>query len=181
MSAVLSASALAVACSSSTTTPGSATGATEPATTGDPSDDDDDDADPPATTDGGAPAKPKDAGASKKDGGTAPAVDAGPKAFTKSEIQTIVNARCAPCHVGNASAGMSLATDFTTATVDVASTQLPSMKRIAPGDKEASYLFHKLAGTHLTVGGAGVRMPRTGPPYLSDVEIERIGAFIDAL
>ncbi len=55
------------------------------------------------------------------------------------------------------------------------------MKRIKPGSKEDSYLFHKIAGTHLTVGGSGLRMPRNGPPYLSDVEIERIGKWIDGL
>ena len=41
-------------------------------------------------------------------------------------------------------------------------------------------MFHKLAGTHLSVGGNGVRMPRNGP-YLSDIEIERVGRMIDGL
>ena len=69
----------------------------------------------------------------------------------------------------------------TTTTVGVASTQVPGMKRIAAGDRDASYLLHKLRGTHTTVGGFGERMPRNGPPYLSDSDIDRIGAFIDAL
>jgi hypothetical protein len=102
-------------------------------------------------------------------------------AFTQAEIQTVLNARCAPCHIGNAAGGMSLAGNFKTATVGVASTELPSMKRIQAGSKANSYLFHKLAGTHLTVGGSGVRMPKSGPPYLTDLEIERIGKYIDSL
>lgn len=114
------------------------------------------------------------------DGGAKDAAT-GPVAFTKTEMQTLVNARCAPCHTTTASAGMKLANDFTAATVNVASSQVPTMKRIAPGNKEASYLFHKLSGTHLTVGGSGLRMPRNGPPYLTDGDIARIGAFIDGL
>lgn len=31
--------------------------------------------------------------------------------------------------------------------------------RVKPGDPAASYLLHKLEGTHLDVGGIGVRMP----------------------
>ena len=59
--------------------------------------------------------------------------------------------------------------------------ELPGMKRIEAGSKEDSYLFHKLRGTHLDVGGSGLRMPRSGPPYLSDSDVDRIGAFIDGL
>jgi hypothetical protein len=112
-----------------------------------------------------------------------PPVDAGPTvtAFTKAEVQTLVNARCTPCHITQASAGMSLANDFTTNTVNVNSSQVATLKRIKPGSKDQSYLFHKIKGTHATVGGTGLRMPRNGPPYLTDTEIARIGAFIDAL
>ena len=179
MSAVLGVSALA-ACSSATTPAPSTENAAAPT---EPAADGEDDTTPP---DDSVPATTKDGGASTKDSGTKPKdggapVDTGPKPFSKSEIQTLFNTRCAPCHIANASGAMSLAGDFTTTTVGVSSTQVPSMKRIAPGDKEASYLFHKLGGTHLTVGGAGVRMPKSGPPYLSDADIARIGAFIDAL
>lgn len=37
--------------------------------------------------------------------------------------------------------------------VDVDAVQLPSMKRVAPGDVENSYLVHKLRSTHVDVGG----------------------------
>lgn len=112
-----------------------------------------------------------------------PPVDAGGTvtAFTKAEVQTLVNGRCAPCHITNASAGLSLANDFTTNTVNVNSSQVATLKRIQPGNKETSYLYHKIKGTHLTVGGSGLRMPRNGPPYLTDNEVARIGAYIDGL
>lgn len=96
-------------------------------------------------------------------------------------MQAVFDTRCAPCHVGGAAAGMSLATDFTTATVGVASSELATMKRIQAGDRTKSYLFHKIAGTHLAAGGSGGRMPKNGPPFLTDVEVVRIGKFIDGL
>jgi hypothetical protein len=111
------------------------------------------------------------------------AVDAAPIApapFTKTEMQTFVNTRCTPCHIANAPAGLSLANDFTTATVGVPATELPTMFRIAPGDREKSYLFHKIRGTHVAVGGTGARMPKNNPP-LADADIARIGGFIDGL
>jgi len=37
---------------------------------------------------------------------------------------------------------------------------VPELNLIEPGDPEASYLWHKLCGTHLDVGGEGEAMPR---------------------
>jgi hypothetical protein len=136
---------------------------------------------PPDTGSSGSSGKPPPPTYPKDAGGYDANVPPAPAAFTKSEIQTLFTSRCAPCHIANASAGMSLANDFTTSTVGVASYQVPSLKRIEKGDRNKSYLFHKLRGTHLTVGGSGVRMPKSGPPYLSEVEIERIGLYIDGL
>lgn len=140
-------------------------------------------ADPPGSSgsSGAIDAGPDSAPVAIDAGSDSAPVDAGPPAFTQAEVQALVNARCAPCHVGGMSAGMSLAGDFTTATVGVASTQLPSMKRIQAGSKSSSYLFNKISGTHAAVGGSGLRMPRNGPPYLSDLDIERIGKYIDGL
>lgn len=107
--------------------------------------------------------------------------DASPRGFTHAEMQKLVNLECSPCHVGGASGGMSLSGKFTTATLDVPSTEVPSMKRIERGSRAKSYLFHKIAGTHLLVGGSGARMPKSGPPYLSELEIELIGKYIDDL
>jgi mono/diheme cytochrome c family protein len=185
MATAMGLSALVAACSSSTPAQSSATNVTEPPGDDDPpTDGDGDDDGTPAEEDKDAGASPKDAGKTPKDAGGTPKDSStpGPTAFTKQEVQALFNARCTSCHSGaGASAGMSLAADFTTKTVGVASTQLASMKRITAGDKEASYLFHKIRGTHLDVGGAGLRMPRSGPPYLSDSDVDRIGAFIDEL
>lgn len=145
-----------------------------------PGDGDDGEPDPGGTTDAGTVPKPG------KDAGTADAnapVDAGPvgpSAFTKAEVQTLVDDRCSPCHTDFASGGMSLANDFTTSTVEIASTQVPSMKRIKKGDHAASYLWHKVNGTHTTVGGTGVRMPKNGAA-LSATELDRLAKYIDAL
>jgi mono/diheme cytochrome c family protein len=131
--------------------------------------------------DDAGPKKPKP---STRDGGASDAAPPSPAcrtAFTRKEVAALFASRCAPCHTSGASGGMSLAGDFRTGTVGKASTQVPSMKRIEEGDREKSYLFHKLRGTHADVGGTGSRMPRNGPPYLSDEEIEGVGAFIDAL
>ncbi len=45
------------------------------------------------------------------------------------------------------------------AIVDVPSDQVPTMKRIEPGDPEASYLYLKLNDRQAEVGGTGTRMP----------------------
>ena len=143
-----------------------------------------DDRDPVAARDAGdagarpdEPSRP-DAGPDAAEAGGE--VDAGPPAFTQAEMQALVGARCAPCHVGGASAGMSLAGDLRANTVNVPSSQVPALVRIAPGNRAGSYLFHKISGTHTSVGGVGGRMPAAGP-FLSAEEIERVGRYIDGL
>ncbi|HKU44349.1 MAG TPA: hypothetical protein VJR89_39590 [Polyangiales bacterium] len=41
--------------------------------------------------------------------------------------------------------------------------QLPSMLLVEPGDLNDSYLWHKINGTQLQVGGMGLIMPSTVP------------------
>lgn len=140
-----------------------------------------DDQDPVAAPDAGPqPDEPSRRDAGPDAGEAGGEVDAGPPAFTQAEMQALVGARCAPCHVGGASAGMSLAGDLRTNTVNVPSSQVPALVRIAPGNRAGSYLFHKISGTHTSVGGVGGRMPAAGP-FLSDEEIERVGRYIDGL
>lgn len=52
--------------------------------------------------------------------------------------------------------------------VNVASTQVPSLKRVNPGSPDASYIVHKIEGRS---GIVGTRMPRNGPPYMTDGQI----------
>lgn len=101
-----------------------------------------------------------------------------PVAFSEAEVQMLLNVRCAPCHIGGASGGLSL-TRFTTSTINVPSSS--SLDYIEPGDRQLSYLFRKVEGTHLSVqGGSGARMPRSGP-ILDTTTLERLGLYIDEL
>jgi hypothetical protein len=47
--------------------------------------------------------------------------------------------------------------------VNVPSMQLPTMLRVKPGSTSESYLWHKIDGTQLQVGGSGMIMPYTFP------------------
>lgn len=79
------------------------------------------------------------------------------------DVRPIFLSRCASCHTGaSPPAGLNLNASPYTSTVDVASTQLPSMDLVEPGLSASSYLYHKVANTHLGVGGSGARMPKTG-------------------
>jgi hypothetical protein len=59
--------------------------------------------------------------------------------------------------------------------VNVRSNVRPDAIRVIPGDPENSYLIHKLEGRP---GITGLRMPRSGPPYLTDGQILVIKSWI---
>lgn len=61
--------------------------------------------------------------------------------------------------------------------VGVMSTEAP-LNRIEPGDTEASYLWHKINGTHIDAGGSGKMMPLGAPP-LPQGTIDLIQEWID--
>jgi hypothetical protein len=52
--------------------------------------------------------------------------------------------------------------------VNVNATQVPSLKRVSPGNPDASYIVHKIEGH---AGIVGRRMPFNGPPYMTDGQI----------
>ena len=90
------------------------------------------------------------------------------------DVQPIFDNSCAlaGCHAGsppesslNLEAGRAF--DPTVGIVGVPSLQLSSMPRVTPGDPALSYLFHKVEGTQIDIGGFGERMP-TGAPQLGD-------------
>lgn len=95
------------------------------------------------------------------------------------DVQSIFTKKCAACHNDRSpGSGVSLQKGSAIANlVDVASTELPTMPRVTPGDSTASYLVHKLAGTHLEVGGSGKKMPLSG--RLKDEEIAAIVSWIN--
>jgi hypothetical protein len=87
---------------------------------------------------------------------------AGPKAAETSfsqHVLPLLNSHCVMCHMpGAAQAELSLYPDAWTALVNQPATQ-SALPRVKPGDPEGSYLYHKLAGTHLQAGGSGEHMP----------------------
>ncbi len=87
-----------------------------------------------------------------------------------ADIQPIWDARCTlACHEPSGSGFLTTGLDMTAAVsyeqlVDVMSTGVPSMVRIAPGDLAGSYLWHKLKNTQVDAGGGGGQMPAGGLP-----------------
>lgn len=82
---------------------------------------------------------------------------------TFQQIQdTILTPVCTQCHAG-AAAPLGLRLDAANSfsmLVNVPSVQVPSLRRVAPGDPDASYLVQKIEGR----AGVGARMPLGGPP-----------------
>ena len=96
-------------------------------------------------------------------------------------IEPLLNTSCAiaSCHVANGPPPHELiltAGESYGNLVDVPSYEA-SMKRVDPGDPEASYLIHKLRGTHKEVGGEGERMPFDLDP-LTEREVAAIVTWI---
>ena len=85
------------------------------------------------------------------------------------------------CHSGPAGPGLPTGLDLSSADasfavlVNVASVEVPTVQRVAPGDADASYLVQKLEGT-AAVGG---QMPAGSPP-LDQATIDVIRAWIDS-
>lgn len=127
-------------------------------------------------TGGGKDSGTKDSGT--KDSGTPPPPPP-PTGYTQAQMQSLFQAKCNGCHIVNSSAGLNLGAPFTTKTIGVGSSQA-AMPLITAGDHTKSYLFHKLAGTHASVGGSGVRMPRNGTA-LTSTELADVAGYIDSL
>jgi uncharacterized protein (TIGR03118 family) len=98
---------------------------------------------------------------------------------TLSQLQTaIFTPKCSGCHTGlgtalpgvqNLTAGNTFAS-----IVNVASIEQPSLKRIAPGDPDHSYLVQKIEGA---AGITGQRMP-LGGPFLAQSDIDLVRAWV---
>src|ERR1051325_9271969 len=92
----------------------------------------------------------------------------------KDEIFSPTCAQIA-CHhpIGQQSQMILTASQAYAMTVNVTSVEMPSLKRVAPGDPTSSYLYRKITG----VGSTGARMPQSLPP-LSDAQIALIRDWI---
>jgi mono/diheme cytochrome c family protein len=107
-------------------------------------------------------------------------ITAGPPANSDfQEIQaTIFTPVCTACHAG-ASAPQGLRLDAGNSyalLVNVASSEVPSLLRVNPGNPNSSYLVQKIEGT----AAVGARMPANGPPYLSQAQIDLVRRWITA-
>jgi hypothetical protein len=105
-------------------------------------------------------------------GGGAPSGIPNLQATFASIQANVLTPICTACHVG-ATAPQGLQLDAASSyalLVGVASTEQPSILRVAPGNPGASYLIQKLEGT----AAVGARMPLNGTPLIqSDINIIR--------
>jgi len=100
---------------------------------------------------------------------------------TLAQLQSsIFTPRCSGCHNGSGGGlpgSMNLSSQSATASalVNVTSQEVSSLKRVQPGDPDASYLVRKLEGTQTV----GERMP-FGGPYLDQATINQVRQWIQA-
>jgi mono/diheme cytochrome c family protein len=98
-------------------------------------------------------------------------------AWTK-DIQPITN-RCVGCHQNAAPAGkLTLQKGNAPANLIWVKAGEADMPYVTPGDPTKSYIWHKLNGTHLEVGGKGAQMPLGGK--LAPKDLAAIEAWITA-
>lgn len=90
-------------------------------------------------------------------------------------VQSIFSNNCTNCHATGATFP-SLDGDLCTDLVNVDSQQT-SNKLIVAGDSDSSYLYHKMAGTHLDIGGSGSQMPIGGS--ISQADVDLVMSWID--
>ena len=85
-------------------------------------------------------------------------------------MQADTNQACLNCHVPGGIAGfLDLRPEVAyNNLVNAPSRQKPGAMLVVPGDPDNSYLIQKLEGR---AGIAQLRMPRNGPPYLTDGQI----------
>lgn len=100
------------------------------------------------------------------------------KVSFEAEIMPILKRRCAACHITGEEPGkMALVPGKAYAALVEVDALDAAMKRVARGDPDASYVIHKIDGSHLEVGGSGVRMPMHQGP-LPDAQIALIRRWI---
>jgi mono/diheme cytochrome c family protein len=102
----------------------------------------------------------------------------GPTFSTQIQAQILTPA-CTSCHTDEGrtpSGGLNLKAGAAHASlVGVASTGKPGAIRVIAGNPSGSYLIQKLEGASDIVG---LRMPRNGPPFLTDAQVALIRQWI---
>ena len=95
------------------------------------------------------------------------------------DIQAIFNLNCVICHQGTRASGdLNLEPNAAYHNIVNIDSMQSSMKLVSPSNSENSYLWHKLDGTHVDVGGSGVQMPYNSPP-LTQHKLDMIRKWID--
>lgn len=88
--------------------------------------------------------------------------------FSK-DVVPIFRAHCVACHMTGAEPGkISLVPARAYDAIVNAMAVEVAMPRVEPKAPERSYLLHKLAGTHVSAGGSGTRMPPAGRPLTAE-------------
>jgi mono/diheme cytochrome c family protein len=99
--------------------------------------------------------------------------------FSQQIQAQILTPACVSCHTDegrNPSGGLNLKSGSAyAALVGVASTGKPGAIRVIAGNPSGSYLVQKLEGAADIVG---LRMPRNGPPFLTDAQVALIRQWI---
>ncbi|MCY0990344.1 hypothetical protein OV203_24605 [Nannocystis sp. ILAH1] len=96
-------------------------------------------------------------------------------------IQPIWDANCVVgCHTpgGTSHAWFVLSDNAFASIVERPALELPQMMLVAPGDLDGSYLWHKVTGLHIEVGGSGVLMPPAPADALSTGDLDTIAQWI---
>lgn len=111
---------------------------------------------------------------------TTPAAATAPTLTFSTQIQQqILTPACAGCHTDDGrtpAGGLNLKSGSAHANlVGVPSTGKAGAVRVIPGNPSGSYLVQKLEGAADIVG---LRMPRNGPPYLTDAQVALIRQWI---
>jgi mono/diheme cytochrome c family protein len=99
--------------------------------------------------------------------------------FSVQLQQQILTPACVPCHTDEGrtpSGGLNLKSGTAySSLINVASTGKAGAVRVIPGNPSGSYIIQKLEGAPDIVG---LRMPRNGPPYLTDAQVALIRLWI---
>ena len=92
----------------------------------------------------------------------------------RSQVDLLFESTCSGCHTHT----FPFLPDLD-GWIDLESAQ-SNLPIVTAGDHMASYLYHKLAGTHDTPVGSGLPMPLGAAPYTSE-QLVVVAAWIDAL
>ena len=98
--------------------------------------------------------------------------------YTSAEAQQVLDTNCAPCHTTN----NTFPNVSDVLALQNAVSNQSMLRQIEAGNHQASYLWHKINGSHRTpeAGGRGALMPRNRLALSQEI-IDRFALWIDGL